>query len=58
MFEPLSKNPWKKVTKNTNQHDRNYPHKITKLAEEKCDQTDTRLAKYSQNSERMMGWNY
>jgi hypothetical protein len=39
------------VIKNTNQQDRNNPHKVTKLAEEEWDQTDTRLAKYAQNSE-------
>jgi hypothetical protein len=37
--------------KNTNQQDINDPHKITKLAEEEWDQTDSRLEKYSQNSE-------
>jgi hypothetical protein len=37
--------------KNTNQHDRNDPHKVIKLAEEECDQMDTLLAKYSQNSD-------
>jgi hypothetical protein len=37
--------------KNTNQHDRNNPQKVTKLAEEECDQMDTRLAKYGQNNE-------
>jgi hypothetical protein len=38
--------------KNTNQQDKNDPHKVMKLAKEEWDQTDTRLAKYSQNSER------
>jgi hypothetical protein len=28
-----------------------------KPAKEEWDQTDTRLAKYSQNSQRMLGWN-
>jgi hypothetical protein len=37
--------------KNTNQQDRNDPHKIMKLAEEEWDQTVTRLAKYGQNRE-------
>jgi hypothetical protein len=37
--------------KNTNQQDINDPHKITKLAEEEWDQTDSRLEKYGQNSE-------
>jgi hypothetical protein len=32
--------------KNTNQHDRNYPHKVVKLAEEKWEQMDIWLAKY------------
>jgi hypothetical protein len=39
------------VIKNTNQHDRNDPHKIMKLTEEEWDQTDTWLAKYGQNNE-------
>jgi hypothetical protein len=38
--------------KNTNQWDRNDPHKVTKPAEEEWYQTDTRLVKYDQNSER------
>jgi hypothetical protein len=37
--------------KNTNQQERNDPHKVTKLEEEEWDQTNTRLAKYGQNSE-------
>jgi hypothetical protein len=37
--------------KNTNQWDRNDPHKITKLTEEERNQTDTRLAKYGQNGD-------
>jgi hypothetical protein len=41
--------------KNTNQQDRNIPHKVTKPAEEECDETDTRLAKYGQNSEQTPG---
>jgi hypothetical protein len=41
--------------KNTDQQDRNDPHKVTKLAEEELDQTDFRLAKYGQNSERTSG---
>jgi hypothetical protein len=39
----------------TNQQDRNNAHKVTKLVEEEWDQTDTRLAKYGQNSERTSG---
>jgi hypothetical protein len=57
MLKTLSKNPWKKVTKNTNQQDRNDPHRIMKLAKEEWNQTDTQLAKYSQNSEWMSDWN-
>jgi hypothetical protein len=34
------------MMKNTNQQDRNDPHKIMKLAEEEWDQMDTQLAKY------------
>jgi hypothetical protein len=49
--------PWNKVIKNTNQQDKNVPHKVMKPAEEGWDQTDTRLAKYGQNSERTSGWN-
>jgi hypothetical protein len=37
--------------KNSNQHDRNDPHKVTKLVEKEWDQTNTQLAKYGQNSE-------
>jgi hypothetical protein len=37
--------------KNTNQQDINDPHKVMRLAKEEWDQTDTWLAKYSQNSE-------
>jgi hypothetical protein len=33
--------------KNTNQHDRNDPHKVTKLKEEEWGQADTQLAKYA-----------
>jgi hypothetical protein len=43
--------PLKKVMENTNQQDRNDPHKVMKPAEEEWDQTDPRLAKYDQNSE-------
>jgi hypothetical protein len=39
--------------KNTNQLDRNDPHKVSKLVEEEWDQTDTWLAKYGWNSEQM-----
>ncbi len=42
--------------KNTNQYDRNDSHKVMKLAEEEWDETDTRLAKYGQNSKS--DWNY
>jgi hypothetical protein len=38
--------------KNTNQQNRNDPHKVMKPAEEEWDQTDTRLVKYGQNSEQ------
>jgi hypothetical protein len=41
--------------KNTNQHDRNDPHKVTKPVEEEWDQTDIRLAKNGQNSARTSG---
>jgi hypothetical protein len=41
--------------KNTNQQDRNDPYKVTKPVEEEWDKTDTRLAKYGQNSERVSG---
>jgi hypothetical protein len=57
MFKTPIKNPRKKVMKNTNQHDRNYLHIVTNQAEEEWDQTDTRLAKYGQNSERTSDWN-
>jgi hypothetical protein len=50
-FKTPSKNPGRRVMKNTNQQDRNDPHKIMKLAEEEWDQTVTRLAKYGQNRE-------
>jgi hypothetical protein len=43
--------------KNTNQPDRNDLHKVTKLAEEEWGQTNTRLAKYGQNSERTWSQN-
>jgi hypothetical protein len=43
------------VMENTSQQNRNDPHKVTKLAKEELDQTDTRLAKYGQNSERTLG---
>jgi hypothetical protein len=52
MLKIPSKNPENKVIKNTNQQDINDPHKILKLGEEESDQTNTRLAKYGQNSER------
>jgi hypothetical protein len=42
--------------KNTNQQDRDDPHKIMKLAKEEWDQTDTQLAKYIQNREQTLGW--
>jgi hypothetical protein len=45
------KKPLEESDENTNQQDKNDPHKITKLAEEEWNQTDTRLAKYGQNSE-------
>jgi hypothetical protein len=44
-----------KVMKNTSQLDRNDTHKVKKPAEEEWDQTDTQLAKYSQNNERTSG---
>jgi hypothetical protein len=43
------------VIKNSNQQDINDPHKVTNPVEEEWDQTDTRLAKYSQNSEQTSG---
>jgi hypothetical protein len=49
------KKPLEESDENTNQRDKNDPHKIMKLAEEEWNQTDTRLAKYGQNSERMAG---
>jgi hypothetical protein len=52
-----SKNSWKKVMKNTNQWDRNDPHKVTKLVEEEWDEMNTRLTKYDQNSGWTLGWN-
>jgi hypothetical protein len=55
MFKTQKNNPYKKVMKNTNQHDRKDPHKITKIAKEEWDQTDTWLVKYGQNSKRMSG---
>jgi hypothetical protein len=39
--------PLKESDEKTNQQDRNDPNKITKLAEEEWDQTNTRLAKYN-----------
>jgi hypothetical protein len=45
------------MMKNTNQQDRNDPHKVIKLVEEECDQMDTRLVKYDQNSEWTLCWN-
>jgi hypothetical protein len=50
MFKTQKNKPYKKVMKNTNQHDRKDPHKITKIAKEEWDQTDTWLVKYGQNS--------
>jgi hypothetical protein len=44
--------------KNINQQDRNDPHKVMKPVDEEWDQTNTRLAKYGKNSERMSSWNY
>jgi hypothetical protein len=55
LFKTPSKNTWSKVMKNTNQQDRNDPYKVTKPVEEEWDKTDTRLAKYGQNSERVSG---
>jgi hypothetical protein len=43
------------VIKNTNQEDINDPHKIMNIEKEEWDQTDTRLAKYDQNSEQTSG---
>jgi hypothetical protein len=51
MFKTPSKNSGRNGMNNTDQQDRNDPHKVMKLAEEEWDQTDTRLAKYDQNGE-------
>jgi hypothetical protein len=51
---PKQKN-LKESDENTNQQDKNIPHKIMKLAEEEYDQTCTQLVKYGQNSERISG---
>jgi hypothetical protein len=56
MFKTPSKNPQNKVMNDTNQQDRNDPHKVMKPVKKEWDQTDTRLAKYDQNSERMSSW--
>jgi hypothetical protein len=40
---------------NTNQQDIIDTHEVTKPVEEEWDQTDTRLAKYNQNSEQTSG---
>jgi hypothetical protein len=47
----------KESDESTNQHDRNDPHKIIKSAKKEWDQTNTRLAKYDQNSKRTSGSN-
>jgi hypothetical protein len=57
-FITPSKNPWKKVMKNTNQQNRNDPYKVMKLAEEEWDQTDTCLAKYGQKVNKRRAENY
>jgi hypothetical protein len=51
MFKTPSKNSGRNEMNNTDQQDRNDPHKVMKLAEEEWDQTDTWLAKYDQNGE-------
>jgi hypothetical protein len=38
----------------TNQQYRNYPLKVMNAAEKECDQLDTRLARYDQNSEQTL----
>jgi hypothetical protein len=38
----------------TNQHHRNDPLKVMNTAEKECDQLDTRLARYDQNSEQTL----
>jgi hypothetical protein len=50
MFKTPSKKSLKESNENTNHQDINDSHKVMKLAEEECDQTDTRLVKYDQNS--------
>jgi hypothetical protein len=37
----------------TFQQQKHDPNKITKLAEEECDQTDLRLVNYTQNNDQM-----
>jgi hypothetical protein len=49
--------PLKESDESTNQHDRNDPHKVIKSAKKEWDQTNTRLAKYDQNSKRTSGSN-
>jgi hypothetical protein len=44
--------------KNTNQQDRNDPHKVIKLAKEEWDQTDTQLAKYGKKMNERRAENY
>jgi hypothetical protein len=38
----------------TNQQHKNDPLKVMNVAEKECDQLDTRLARYDQNSEQML----
>jgi hypothetical protein len=52
--DPMQK-PLKESESNTNQLDRNDPLKVTKLAEEEWDQTDSRFTKYGQNNEWTSG---
>jgi hypothetical protein len=52
----LSSNPKAKTLQegdeHTNQQHRNDPLKVTNVEEKECDQLNTQLAKYCQNSER------
>jgi hypothetical protein len=49
-FKPQSQNP-AKSDEHTNQHG-NDPLKVINTAEKECDQLDTQLARYDQNSEQ------
>jgi hypothetical protein len=54
-FKNPKQNTLRKVMENTNQQDIIDTHEVTKPVEEEWDQTDTRLAKYNQNSEQTSG---